>query len=48
MTEACKILPNMYNADCSNSLFEFKESNKCGHQFAVNSTCGQNYLHKNF
>ena len=35
MIETYKILPNMYVANCTNSLFKLKESNTCGHKFAV-------------
>ena len=35
MVETYKILHNMYDANCTNSLFELKESNTCGNTFAA-------------
>ena len=33
--ETYKILHNLYDVNCINSLFELKDSNTCGHKFAV-------------
>ena len=45
--ETCKILHNLYDTNCTNSLFELKESNKCGHKFAVKTKLSRTSIRQN-
>ena len=46
--ETYKILHNLYDADCTNSLFELKESNTHGHKFAVKIKLSRTSIRQNF
>ena len=46
--ETYKILHNLYDANCTNSLFEFKESNTCGHKFEVKTKLLRTSIRQNF
>ena len=46
--ETYKILHNLYDANCTNSLFELKESNTCGHKFEVKTKLSRTSIRQNF
>ena len=46
--ETYKILHNLYDADCTNSLFELKESNTRGHKFAVKTKLSRTSIRRDF
>ena len=46
--ETYKILHNLYNTNCTNSLFELKESNTHGHKFAVKTKLARTSVRQNF
>ena len=39
---------NLYDASCANSLFELKESNTRGHNFAVKTKLSRTSIRRNF
>ena len=43
-----KIWHNLYDANCTNSLFELKESNTRGHEFAVKTKLSRTSIRRNF
>ena len=43
-----KLLLNMYDANFSNPLFELKESNTCGHNFAIKIELSRTSNRQNF
>ena len=46
--ETYKTLHNLYDANCTNSLFELKESNTCGHKFAVKTKLSRTSIRQYF
>ena len=47
MIETYKILHNMYDANCTNSLYELKESNTHGHKFEVKTKLSRTSIRQN-
>ena len=47
MMETFKILHNMYDANCTNALFELKESNTSGHKFAIKTKLKRTSIRRN-
>ena len=48
LIEPYKLLLNMYDANFSNPLFELKESNTCGHKFAIKIEWSRTSNRQNF
>ena len=46
--ETYKILHNLYDGNCTNSLFDLKASNKSGHKFAVEKILSTTSIRRNF
>ena len=46
--ETCKILHNLYDVTCTNSLFELKESNTRGHKFAIKTKLSRTSIRQIF
>ena len=46
--ETYKILHNLYDVTCTNSLFELKESNTRGHKFAIKTKLSRTSIRQFF